>query len=180
MDFAIGFLVGLATPWFWAIICFLVVATLWALSGDYESWITAGIFIILVVGTLYVRYRPDMETIGIGFVGWVTVGVVYSFWRWFWQIRKLRQRVDDAEKSRRKGGEYLEPNLSRCDLKKTRSAKSVTEFKPEFQQYRGVVALWTALWPIFFLRDLTIDLIETIQDILRNFYQRIADSAFKA
>jgi hypothetical protein len=156
----------------------MVVAILWALSGYKESWGIASLFIFLVVASLYVRLRPDLETLAIGFAGWVGIGVVYSFWRWFWQIRKLRQRVDEAMAKEPDPDGYFEPNLHRCDLKNIRRAKTVAGFKPEFRYYRGLVAIWTSLWPVFLLKDLTVDLIESIQDALKNLYQHVADKAY--
>ncbi len=223
-------LVGIPILWFYSCVGVLAIAVVWSLAGDKESWGWAGIWTLLLGIGFYFRFDPSIQDILTGLVVWIPIGIVYSFVHWYLQLRKLRQRVDEAI-NKLAWPDPFPPNSTTldigidtrgCDLdyepeRRIRredygwpipdgdsdtdgeaeseaagkgdgwvSKKPICDaaairrsFIPKFRHYRGLVTVWTIFWPIFVLKDLTIDLIETIQDFLKGIYQRMANAAFE-
>lgn len=52
------------------------------------------------------------------------------------------------------------------------------KFRPQFSKYRGTIAAWAVAWPLYLIKDFTIDLVRNALELLRGNFQRAADKAF--
>jgi len=77
--------------------------------------------------------------------------------------------------------------LYNCDLDAHKSvplvegddeSKILTKFRPQFSEYRSTIGAWAILWPVYLLKDLTVDLLRNLLEMMRGTFQREADKQF--
>lgn len=95
-----------------------------------------------------------------------------------WETNQVRiQKEEDT----------LSVDVQNCDLDQNPSviveegddtSKILKKFRPLFSKYRGTIAAWAVVWPLYLLQDLTIDLVRNALELLHGNFQRAADQAF--
>jgi hypothetical protein len=176
---------------FWLVVAVLILSEVGSLAdrGRDESlgwvWTCSTVTVIL----FYLRYRPSFVTVGYIFGIWALTGIVYSVFRWAWQCKKIRKNIESefnkiktwpAGANDKISLQYSEI-LNDTTYTKASWEKSdaLNYFRPVFNNRRGRVTMWATLWPIFVIRDLTIDLIRNLQDLLSGVYQAISNKMFE-
>ena len=192
-------LVACLSPFlFWPILGLLTFFSLASISenfqtNDHPSWGWWTIWTLPSLLILEARYQVNFKTLVLGFLAYVFLGLCYSLWKWFRECRILRGNLDKAIalRVRLSAPEAMTwpatLEIPRCCLFRgygERTFRSLPdtlkELTPDLSDHKGTVANWIFFWFFLTLRDLTIDLIDTLLETLKGLYQSIANNQFKA
>ena len=164
--------------------------SLWCITGEEENKIYI-LWMCLLAGFLWLRFRPELLTLIFSVVGSIVVGIFYSFYRWFRECRKLRRHLNDVLKSVTEWPAHIYPDLKGCVFN-TREAGDESKhsytfssekvcldmYMPLVEDNRGALTLWILFWFLYVLNDFTFKLIRNIQDALKGLYHRISVKCF--
>lgn len=188
----LGFVTGLAFPYvIGAGVLFLLVIG-YCLSGEKASWGWGTTWFVILAVFLYGHFSPGPEALLIALGAWIAGALIHAPIRIFWQVKKLRGRVDEAvEKAFPNGSESLqEPreikiDVERIDFDKRTSvmAKSASEarvsFRPKLKDYRAKIVFgFMSGWMLYVIQALTVDLMENLHDVFAKWFQELSDSAY--
>lgn len=151
---------GFVTGWAIFILAALFLFGIFAEHTESSGW---AIFImILAAAVAFVTYSFSWVTLAVGVVGYIVVGLLWSFWRY----KRHAQKVVAANKSesadnKRRALERLHP-------------KSML----------GTITAWIVIWPFSMVENVVGDIINFIQELVTKFfrgvYHRIYDAAVSA
>jgi hypothetical protein len=173
---------------FWIVVTLLTFIEVTNLADDKGrerlGWVWGCTIVTLIL--LYFRFKPTPIHLLYTFASWVWTGVVYSIIRWVWQCKEIRRNLESefakikawpaGDKIQLRYNELLnDTTYRRASWEK---ADALNYFRPNFSNLGGRVTLWVMLWPVFMLRDVTIDLIQNIQKMLSGLYQSISNKIF--
>ena len=83
--------------------------------------------------------------------------------------------------------EQVVVDLENCELDKQSTVQwcegddqsaILKKFRPMFSKYRGTIATCAVAWPLYIIKDFTIDLVRNALELLRGNFQKVADKAF--
>jgi hypothetical protein len=170
---------------FWPLIAFLGFASVVCLDED-PSWFWWTIWTAPMALFLYFRFQPTAVNILMGAAIYVFAGVIYSVWMWFKECRTLRANADKAME-KVKSWPVTDLKIATSALHNDRYGNNyesreqlLRSLIPNFSEHRSLVSFWTMMWLLLFIKDLTIDLIKNIQDMLKGVYQSIANNQFQS
>jgi hypothetical protein len=178
---------------FWPVVALLLLCGLGSISenfdcGDKPSWGWWCVWTLPALTLIYLKFHPDLKSLATGYFIYLVVGIIYSLWRWFRECVILRRNYDKVcSKVESWPSQIQVPNSSLLhgwtrgtDLNIASYSVGLKEITPDMSEHKGLISNWICFWAFLLLRDLTIDLITTIQNSLRGAYQGIANRQFKA
>ena len=164
--------------------------SLWCITGEEENKIYI-LWMILLGALLWFRYRPELITLLIYTVLSIIIGILYSFYRWFRECRKLRSRLNDVIKRVTEWPAKVYPDLNNCvfnirmngdDAKASYTFSSekvcLDMYMPLVEDNRGALTCWILFWFLYVLNDITFKLIRNLQDLCKGIYHRISAKCF--
>ena len=154
------FLLGAISSWGIIILSVLFLFGIIAEHGGSRGW---AVFWALAMSAIaYVVFSVSLLTIVLGSVGYLAIGVVWSFYRYKRHASKI------VDKYKGQGVEYR--NIAVANLHPKAMLKTITA--------------WIIIWPFSFVEHFVSDIINAIQalvtKIFRGIYHRIYDSAAAA
>lgn len=172
---------------FWPIVFLLTFFSIVCLEDDpaWGWWTTWTAPLALFI---YLRYSPTVVNILLSAGLYILLGVIYSVWMWFKECRVLRSCINEAVRDITSWPSRVD--VAKCALNgpyrdgSTGTYDSFAELlkrkTPQFSNHRQLVTFWIFMWLPLALRDLTIDLVKNILDLLKGIYQSIANNQFQA
>jgi membrane protein implicated in regulation of membrane protease activity len=119
----------------------------------------AVMLLIALAATAYFFFQLPLATIGIGAVGYLVIGLIWSFWRYKRQVEETVEELKDSSESQKR--------------------MTMLELHPK--QMVGSITAWIIVWPFSLIDNLIGDLINAIQRTIviwfRSVYHRIYDGA---
>ena len=187
----LGFVTGLAFPYVIGAGIFFLLVIGYCLSGEKASWGWGTTWFIILSVFLYGHFSPGPEALIIAFGAWLAGALIHAPIRIFWQVKKLRGRVDEAlEKVPGKEDDSRWPrdvkiDTERLDFDKNTSVNATSaadarlKFRPKLKDYRAKIAFgFMAAWMLYVIQALTVDLMENLHDIFAKWFQQLSDSAY--
>lgn len=183
-----AFLLGVSLFPIISISAVILFVCLWCLTGDEVNHIYI-LWLILLGSFLFFRFQPSLWNVAFYALGSIAVGVLYSFYRWFRECRKLRKRLNDAFSGVTWPAKIV-PNLSGCvfNTRWTGDNQHTYEFNteescleaytPRVENNRGALTEWIVFWFLYVLNDITFKLIRNLQDLCKGIYNRISAKCF--
>ena len=155
---ALGFAAGILLTWP-ALIVLLFVGILFEHNGA-RGW---AVFTALAVAAVsYFFFSVSLLSIAIGAVGYIVIGLIWSFWRY----KRHAQTVVEAKR-----------NSSATDKE-----YALRALHPKAML--GTITAWIVIWPFSMVENLVGDVINFVQELVTKFfrgvYHRIYDSAVAA
>lgn len=150
-----GFAAGLLLTWP-ALIGLVVLGILFEHNGA-RGW---AVFTALVLAaTAYFFFDVSLATIAIGAAGYVAIGLLWSFWRYKRHAQKVvEQTLGGSAHDKEHALRRLHPRAM-----------------------LSTITAWIMIWPFSMVENITGDIINLIQDLVRKvfrgIYHRIYDSA---
>lgn len=102
-------------------------------------------------------------------------------------LNDWKQRWKRDEETRCDVEERVYVDLENCELNSQEHVQwnegdnlsaILKKFRPQFSKYRGTIAAWAVAWPLYLIKDFTIDLVRNALELLRGNFQKAADKAF--
>ncbi len=103
------------------------------------------------------------------------------------RLSRLETDWKRNEPERCKKEEQVIADLENCELDEQSTVQwregddqsaILKKFRPMFSKYRGTIAAWAVAWPLYLIKDFTIDLVKNALELLRGNFQKAADKAF--
>lgn len=103
------------------------------------------------------------------------------------KLEDLEERQKRNEEETRRQEERVYVDLENCELnalpyvkwqEEDNQSTILTKFRPQFSMYRATITAWAVAWPLYLIKDFTIDLVRNLLELLRGSFQRAADKAF--
>ena len=103
------------------------------------------------------------------------------------RLSRLETDWEQNEPERCKVEERVIVDLENCELNEQSTVQwregddlssVLKKFRPQFAKYRGTIAAWAVAWPLYLIKDFTIDLVRNALELLRGNFQKAADKAF--
>lgn len=146
------FVAGLVTGYVlsWPALIFLFLAGIWfEHTGSRKSALAAGIGIMVIS---YFYFDVQLKDIAVAFVGYLVVGVLWSF---------LRYRKYVSKKV-----EFIKTHV-REEYRRDRAAALAPS------QNLDLISSWIIVWPISLIENLLGDLIEAIQSLITRVFKGV-------
>lgn len=151
-----GFIAG----WAFFILGALFLFGIFAEHTESSGW--AIFFMILAAAVAFFTFSFSWLTLALGVVGYIVVGLLWSFWRY----KRHAQKVVEANKN--SNASEKESALRRLHPK----------------AMLGTITAWIVIWPFSMVENVVGDIINFIQELVTKFfrgvYHRIYDSAVSA
>jgi len=151
-----GFIAG------WAVFILAELFLFGILAEHTESSGWAIFFMILAVAVAFFTFSFSWLTLALGAVGYIVVGLLWSFWRY----KRHAQKVVEANK------------------KSTAQEKEYALRALHPKAMLGTITAWIVIWPFSLVENLVGDIINFIQELVTKFfrgvYHKIYDSAVAA
>lgn len=153
---ALGFITG------WALLILGILFLLGIVSEHNASSGWAIFWMILAASVAFVAFSFSWVTLAIGAVGYVVVGLMWSFWRY----KRHAQKVVAANKTE----------------SATVKQRVLERLHP--REMVGTITSWIIIWPFSMIENLVGDILNFVQELVTKFfrgvYHRIYDSAVSA
>lgn len=153
---AAGFIAG------WAVVILLVLLFFGILSehNDSSGW---SIFFMLIAGAVaFMSFTVSWIMLAVYAVGYIVIGLVWSFWRYKRHADKIVQKFKNAD-----------PREKQMALSRLHPKEMI-----------GTITAWILVWPFSFVQNMLKDLIAAIQMMVTKFfrgiYHKIYDAAVAA
>jgi len=159
----IGFFAGLgAFITGWAILILIALFLFGIVAEHTASSGWAIFFMILAAGVAFFVYSFSWITLAVGVVGYIVVGLLWSFWRY----KRHAQKVVEANKNE-------SPSNKQRALERLHPKSML-----------GTITAWIVIWPFSMVENLVGDIINFIHELVTKFfrgvYHRIYDAAVSA
>lgn len=133
----------------------------------------ASVFFILLVlmignhiGLTWDHLGDNLMLTFICFFGYVAVGMVWSFVRWYFYLRRV---LEDFREAQEKGN---------------RLNQTLHDIRPSAAKHKAMITEWILYWPVSFvwtmLNDPLVRCVNFMFGRLRNLYQSMSDKMFNA
>lgn len=153
-----GFLAGFLLSWP-ALIVLVVLGILFEHNGA-RGW--AVFFALIVMACAYFFFNISLIALAVGAVGYIAVGLFWSFWRY-----------------KRHAAKVVEANR---DTTASNKERVLAQLHPKAML--GTITAWIMIWPFSMVENIIGDLINAIQLLVTKFfrgvYHRVYDSAVAA
>jgi hypothetical protein len=155
---AVAFVAGFLLTWP-ALIAFVLLGILFEHNGA-RGWAVASALAVMAVS--YFFFSIPLMTLGLGALGYIVLGLIWSFYRY-----------------KRHALKVVEDNKNKSDREKQ---VALTKLHPS-NMWDSIMA-WVLIWPFSLIENFVGDIINAIQmlvqKVFRGVYHRIYDSAVKA
>lgn len=154
----VGFFAGWLLTWP-ALIGLIILGVIF----EHNEAHNASAFTLLVAAAVsYFFFSVSLTTIAIGAVGYVVIGLFWSFWRYKRHAQKVVEKNQhESEGVKKYALEALHPSAM-----------------------LGTITYWVMVWPFSFISSVSSDLINLVQTLITKFfrgvYHRIYNSAAEA
>ena len=151
-----GFIAG------WGIFFLVALALLgiFAEHGNSRGW--SIFWLLLAAGVAWITFNISLTMLAIGAVGYVVIGLFWSFWRY-----------------KRHATKVVEKNQGATSQEKERALRDLHP-----KQMLGTITAWILIWPFSMIENVVGDLLTAIQMLVTKFfrgvYHRVYDSAVAA
>lgn len=151
-----GFVAG------WAVMILVVLALfgIIAEANDARGW--SVFWMIIAAAVVYVSFNISLMMLAIGLVGYIIIGLFWSFWRYKRHAAKVVQENRDASSMQKE--------------------RVLAQLHPKAML--GTITAWIMVWPFSMVENLVGDLITGIQMLVTKFfrgvYHRVYDAAVAA
>jgi predicted membrane protein len=160
---SVGFFASLGlfiAGWSIAILAVLIVLGILFEHNGARGWSVFAA--MLVAGVAYISFNVSLVMLAVGAVGYIVVGLIWSFWRY----KRHAQKVVERNKG--------ESAITR--------ERALVRLHPK--EMLGTITAWIMIWPFSMVENLVGDILNLIQDLVRKVfrgvYHRIYDSAVAA
>jgi hypothetical protein len=155
-----AFITGAIAAWGFAILGVLFILGILFEHNGARGW---SVFSALVVAAVaYFVFSVSLMWLAIGAVGYIVIGLIWSFWRY----KRQAQKVVAANKNE----------------SASNKERALRELHPRMML--GTITAWIFIWPFSMVENVAGDIINFVQDLVvkyfRGIYHRIYDSAVSA
>jgi len=153
---ALGFVAG------WAVMILVVLALfgIIAEANDARGW--SVFWMILAAAVAYVSFNISLVMLAVGAVGYVVIGLFWSFWRYKRHVSKTVEQNRDAAPQQKE--------------------RVLAQIHPKAML--GTITAWIMIWPFSMVENIIGDLITAIQMLVTKFfrgvYHRVYETAVAA
>lgn len=147
---------ALGTLGFWILISLISITFVACIENDHYTFPT---ILALAIGTIY--WKPLMafvnwQSLAIGVLVYVVVGVLWSVFRWFRYVKDLTNKYKKNP---------------------SESALSTLKYALDVSDNKSRITAWIAYWPWSLLWNIIGDLCVTVYEQIEGVYQKITDKA---
>lgn len=146
----------------WAVMILVVLALFGIIAEHNDSRGWSVFFMLIAAAVAYFTFSLSLGTLLLGSLGYVVIGLVWSFWRYKRHAAKIVEKFRDDTPSQKE--------------------RALAQLHPKAML--GTITAWIMIWPFSMVENIMGDLITAIQMLVTKFfrgvYHRVYDSAVAA